>query len=357
MNLHISFKIICYILLVVKINGGRIVGTKVKLIMLVLIFLLYLPTQTLASKHDDIVRTAKNQLGVPYLFGGTTPRGFDCSGFIGYVFQQHGINLPRTANEQFQAGRAVRRSELVAGDLVFFETYKPGPSHSGIYIGNGQFISATSSRGIAIASVNDPFYWGPRFLGARRILQEQELKQTLSNLPPGMYHDVPENHWAFSHIKLLGEQKIINGFPNSLFKPSDNLTRAQAATIIANVKGLETQIENMAFTDVSSEFWAFNAINATYDAGYFNGFQDGTFRPNAYLTREQIAVLFSRVFTLAEGEEDITFRDISESDWSYSAIRKLAINRITLGFDDHTYRPREAVTRAQFAVFLYRVLQ
>lgn len=74
----------------------------------------------------------------------------------------------------------VQRSELVTGDLVFFETYKPGPSHSGIYIRNGQFISATSSRGIAIASVNDPFYWGPRFLGARRVLLDPPEQKVLS---------------------------------------------------------------------------------------------------------------------------------------------------------------------------------
>lgn len=326
------------------------------MVFIVLFVLLALPSQSLASIHEDILSTAKKQLGVRYLFGGTTTNGFDCSGFIGFVFQQQGITLPRTANEQFRVGQSVQKSQLVKGDLVFFETYKPGPSHSGIYIGNGQFISATSSRGIAISSVNDPYYWGPRFLGARRVLVEQPEQKALAQLPPGLYHDVPESHWAFNQIRLYGEQKVISGFPNSLFKPNNNLTRAQAAVILANVKELESTSETTSFSDVASDYWAANPINAALEKGYFNGFEDGTFKPNSNLTREQVAVLLSRVFDLLEGKDAVPFNDILETDWSTSAIQKSASNGITLGFDDNNYRPKEAVTRAQFIMFLFRAM-
>lgn len=116
-----------------------------------------------------IVQSSMRFTGVPYVFGGTSPSGFDCSGFTRYVFGQSGIYLPRMADEQFEVGRGVSYSRLQPGDLVFFTTYAPGASHSGIYIGDGKFISATSSRGVAIDRM-DSSYWGPRYIGARRVM-------------------------------------------------------------------------------------------------------------------------------------------------------------------------------------------
>lgn len=116
-----------------------------------------------------IVQSSLRYQGVPYVFGGTSPSGFDCSGFTRYIFAQAGIYLPRAADEQYEVGQYVSYSRLQTGDLVYFTTYEAGASHVGIYLGNGQFISATSSRGIAIARM-DSGYWGDRYLGARRVL-------------------------------------------------------------------------------------------------------------------------------------------------------------------------------------------
>ena len=116
-----------------------------------------------------LISSSFQYVGVPYWFGGTTPRGFDCSGFTRYVFSQVGINLPRMADGQFSVGRPVSTEKLRPGDLVFFETYEPGPSHVGIYIGNSQFISATSSRGVVVADLFG-YYWGERYIGARRVM-------------------------------------------------------------------------------------------------------------------------------------------------------------------------------------------
>ncbi|MFC4767916.1 C40 family peptidase [Effusibacillus consociatus] len=118
------------------------------------------------SANADAAETAKQFVGVPYAWGGSSPSGFDCSGFVRYVFAQKGIELPRTSQAMFEQGSAV--SELQPGDLVFFTTYAQGATHVGIYIGDQQFISATSSHGVKIDSFSSS-YWGPRYIGAKRI--------------------------------------------------------------------------------------------------------------------------------------------------------------------------------------------
>lgn len=128
-----------------------------------------LRTVPVSGNVKEILTYANTFTGVPYKFGGTTPAGFDCSGYIRHVFQKVGVQLPRQADEQYTVGKKVEKQNLQPGDLVFFETYEPGVSHSGIYIGNGQFISATSSSGVAVADIDDS-YWGPRYVGAKRVL-------------------------------------------------------------------------------------------------------------------------------------------------------------------------------------------
>ena len=116
-----------------------------------------------------VVANSMNYIGVPYVFGGTSPSGFDCSGYVRYVFANAGIYLPRTADAQYEVGMPISSSELVPGDLVFFSTYAYGPSHVGIYLGDGNFINASSSRGVAIDSLYSG-YWGSCYIGARRVL-------------------------------------------------------------------------------------------------------------------------------------------------------------------------------------------
>ena len=116
-----------------------------------------------------IISSALQYLGVPYVFGGTTPYGFDCSGYVQYVFAKAGISLPRTADVQYEVGTPVSTAELIPGDVVFFTTYTYGASHVGIYLGEGNFVHASSSSGVMVSSLNSA-YWSSHYIGSRRII-------------------------------------------------------------------------------------------------------------------------------------------------------------------------------------------
>ena len=124
-----------------------------------------------SRKAQILLSMARQYVGVPYVWAGRSPSGFDCSGFIYYVFDQLGYGLPRMAGGQFEVGIPVSRNSLEPGDLVFFETYEPGPSHVGIYIGNDQFIHASSGAGHVTVTPLNKTYYRDRYLGARRILK------------------------------------------------------------------------------------------------------------------------------------------------------------------------------------------
>lgn len=115
----------------------------------------------------ELVQFAEQFTGTPYRWGGTTPSGFDCSGFVQYVFAHMGRTLPRTSYGQYGAGYGISKSDLKPGDIVFFDTYGSGASHDGIYVGNGQFINAASSR-VEIDNLNSD-YWATHYIGARRV--------------------------------------------------------------------------------------------------------------------------------------------------------------------------------------------
>ncbi|NLD47767.1 MAG: glycoside hydrolase [Clostridiaceae bacterium] len=121
-------------------------------------------------KVDMLIRTAKSFQGVPYVWGGTSPSGFDCSGFTHYSLLKNDIIIPRTSAAQYNTGLWVEKSNLKPGDLVFFTTYKPGPSHVGIYIGNNQFIHASSGANKVTISDLNKSYYQQRYIGAKRVV-------------------------------------------------------------------------------------------------------------------------------------------------------------------------------------------
>ncbi|MGC8796367.1 LysM peptidoglycan-binding domain-containing protein [Thermodesulfovibrio sp.] len=122
------------------------------------------------SITERLLLFAKKMLHLPYRFGGNSFSGFDCSFFVKKVYSMVGIELPRSAREQFTMGVPVKKDELQPGDLVFFRTYAKFPSHVGIYLGDNLFIHAsTRSKKVTIDSLEAPYYLS-RFIGAKRIL-------------------------------------------------------------------------------------------------------------------------------------------------------------------------------------------
>ena len=127
-----------------------------------------------SSKVDKVLNFASQQLGKPYVWGAQGPNSFDCSGLTYYVYKNAaGITLPRTSVEQSKYGTTVSKSNLKAGDLIFFDTSGPndgGVSHVGIYVGNGQMIHASSSQKKIVKVSVETSYWNNAFVRAKRVL-------------------------------------------------------------------------------------------------------------------------------------------------------------------------------------------
>ena len=117
------------------------------------------------SRARRVVAIAQKHLGTRYAWGGASPAGFDCSGFVMYVYSHVGVGLPHNAAKQFRYGRPVPRERLEPGDIVFFDDLQ----HNGIYIGGGRFIHARRSGGTVMVSGLDESWYRARWIGARRL--------------------------------------------------------------------------------------------------------------------------------------------------------------------------------------------
>jgi cell wall-associated NlpC family hydrolase len=132
---------------------------------------------TVGAIKDKLIRIAQKMLDIPYRFGGSSFLGIDCSGFVQKVYGLLDVVLPRTAREQFSHGEMVEKENLSAGDLVFFRTYAKYPSHVGIYLGNNEFIHASSKdRRVKIDNLDAPYYY-KRFIGARRLPLDDQANE------------------------------------------------------------------------------------------------------------------------------------------------------------------------------------
>lgn len=320
------------------------------------------PSLHAKASTNSLVEFAKSYEGTPYKFGGNTPEtGFDCSGFIVYVFNHFNISLPRTSEGQFNYGVPVDASDLQPGDLLFFkDTYKPGISHAGIYLGNNEFISAENeTRGVAKAKLFSHPYWEPRFVGAKRMIGSAPAP-AVPSLPQTAFNDVTPDHLAYNAILNLSGNGIINGFPNNQFKPEDTITRGQAAAMLNRVLKLTPKNE-VNFKDVDSKHQFAAHIAAMNEADILKGYEDGRFGLEDKLTRTQLAVIIDRAFNLQKKVDDRVYIsslyvDIPSTYWAIDSINALKQLDKTGVFQTSSYEFTKIVTRAEFAAAVYSAI-
>ncbi|MFB4165190.1 S-layer homology domain-containing protein [Alteribacillus sp. JSM 102045] len=170
------------------------------------------------------------------------------------------------------------------------------------------------------------------------------------------FKDLESSFWAAEEIQFIADQGVAAGYKDNTFRPKANVSRAQTAKMISNALDLDADSQSdQEFNDVDESHAAYPYIAAVAEEGIMNG-SDGNFRPNETLSRAQMAVVLSQAFDLNE-KEDISFSDVSEDYWAFSSIQRLAANRITSGLSDGSFGPGENTTRAQFSVFLARAME
>lgn len=169
------------------------------------------------------------------------------------------------------------------------------------------------------------------------------------------FSDVSKSNGFYDEINYLVEKGIIQGFQDGTFKPNNYVTRAQAAIMIGRALGLDGTQKNTKFPDVSKESVASGYIQSAVNSGIIQGYSDGTFKPNQSVTRGQMAIFLSRAFNLQK-TSNVTFSDVSSSMVAYPYIGRLIAAGITNGYTDGTYRPNKAVTRGEFSAFMARAL-
>lgn len=168
------------------------------------------------------------------------------------------------------------------------------------------------------------------------------------------------NHWAEKDIEAIAEKGWVMGTTNNTFSPNQNLTRAQAVTILVRALNLDNgqTISNTGFKDVSDNYWAKRSIDIANEKGIVKGISNDKFNPQEYITRSQMAAILNRIFQFQLSEEqkaNSPFKDISVNYWASSHIIALSSNHIYGGYADGTFRPNSLTTRAQMASLMNRL--
>lgn len=279
------------------------------------------PSMASANTATDLVNTAKNYIGTPYRYGGTSlTSGIDCSAYTQVVFKKNGKSLPRTAAQQYKQGKAVSKSNLTTGDLVFFKTGGSGISHVGIYIGSSKFIHASTSKGVTISSINDPYYWKSRYAGAKRTATFGETAVASKPAAPTVRY----------------------------------ATRGEVANIVVKTLGLKRDYNAKDYTDVNPKTSYYNEIMAATEAGIFEGGNSGKFNPSDSLTRSQMAKVLAVAFDLPLSKEG-NFKDVPASYWAADYVGALYTNDVTQGYTNGNFGVDDKVKIQDMQRFLDRL--
>ncbi|KYG90297.1 C40 family peptidase [Metasolibacillus sp. FSL H7-0170] len=279
-----------------------------------------------AASVDQLTSSAYKYIGTPYVYGGTTSSGFDCSGFTRQVFNDLGISLSRTSGSQYGQGQAVAKSNLQAGDLIFFNTSGAGISHVGIYIGDQKFIHSQTGKGVSVTNINES-YWAKRYIGAKRVT------------------NFSTNEVAKAEVK------------NAQIDFSVYASRGEVAIQLAEALNLDTSDTNSPFSDIKPSAKYAGAATALSKIGVFSGDENGKFNPASPVTRAQLAKILVVAFDLQQQGEAPTFSDVPASHWSSDYVAILASTGITVGKGDGTFAANDNVTLTHLEAFINRAMQ
>ncbi|WP_197286043.1 S-layer homology domain-containing protein, partial [Paenibacillus sp. FJAT-27812] len=230
-------------------------------------------------------------------------------------------------------------------------------------------LPAAVAQGIATAvwmDANNKLHFAPSLIASNGTVTIQsphdgvyaviQLNRTFADL---------QGHWAQGDIELLASKLIVDGQPDGSFAPNHTITRAEFAALLVRALGLQEANAGEFFTDVKESSWYAGAVGAAEQAGLIGGFEDGSFRPNASITREQMAVMIARALSFAGKAQQAEsagalqlFADGADiSDWAIVATEQLVEMEIIQGLTDTTFVPKANASRAQSAVILKRMLQ
>ncbi|MDQ0177154.1 N-acetylmuramoyl-L-alanine amidase [Bacillus chungangensis] len=165
--------------------------------------------------------------------------------------------------------------------------------------------------------------------------------------------DIPEKYQK--EIGYLIDRDVLSGYPDQTFRPNNNVTRAEAATLIGKAIGLNGEKRKTSFSDVKKDSFASGYIQSAFEKGIISGDGAGKFRPESKITRWEMSVLITKAFQFTK-EGDVFYKDVSPSGKQYAAINKLTTAGISVGYPDGTFKPNTAITRAEFALLVARSL-
>ena len=163
-----------------------------------------------------------------------------------------------------------------------------------------------------------------------------------------------ENHWAKAEIEDFASNGYVGGYDDNTFRPNNDITRAEFVTIVNKYFGF-TKAEGENFTDVNEDAWYYKDVCIGVREGYINGYQDGTFRPNEPITREEAASIVRTITGLVENGSSKFTDDNEIGSWAKKSVYALADNKIMSGYEDNTFRPKNKITRAEAVATLSRV--
>ncbi len=182
------------------------------------------------------------------------------------------------------------------------------------------------------------------------------------------FSDVSPSHWAFDYVEACADAGIVGGYPDGTYRPWQAVTRDQMAVYVSrSLLGGDENVppgpSTATFSDVPTDYWAFKYVECAADNNIVGGYDDGTYRPAQAVTRDQMAVFIARAMADPTGDEGLagytppaspTFSDVPDTHWAYLYVEYIAAEGVSSGYDDGTYRPSQAVTRDQMAVFVGR---